>query len=324
MADRASIFQTIQVGVESTPGTSVAASKKLQSMMIEPGMKAEIQSYRAMGSKFPSLAALGKEWTEASVSGGLTYSEIVYPLSSVLNTATPTGTTAKTWVFTPATSSADTPKTFTVEQGGSIRAHKFTYGLFNSFGVKFSRESCEVSGSMLGAALTDNITMTGSPTSVELVPVLPTQVLVYLADTAAGLDGASALGRVVSVEWNISDRFGPVWALNGATTWAAFVETEPKLDVKMTMEADAEGMALITPMRAGTTKFVRIEATGAVIGGGPDTYQLTIDTACKIVDVDPFSDEDGVYAIGWSMSGFHDATWGKATSITVVNQVASL
>lgn len=323
MADRASIFQTVQIGVESTPGTAVAANKKLQSMMIEPGMKAEIQSYRAMGSKFPSLAALGKEWTEASVSGGLTYSEVIYPLSSVLGATTPTGTTAKTWVFAPATSAADTPKTFTIEQGSSERAHKFAYGLFNSFGMKFSRESCEVSGSMIAAAITDNITMTGSPTSVELVPVMPTQVLVYLADTAAGLDAASALGRAISVEWNISDRFGPVWALNGSTTWAAFVETEPKLEVKMTLEADAEGMALITNMRAGTTKFVRIEGVGAIISGA-DTYQITIDTACKIVDVDPFSDEDGVYAIGWTMNGFHDATWGKATQVTAVNTIAAL
>lgn len=324
MAERASIFQTVQIGVETTSGTSVAASKKLQSMMIEPGPKAEIQSYRSMGSKFPAIAALGKEWTEANVGGGITYSEIIYPLSSVLKAVTPTGTTAKSWVFSPATSAADTVKTFTVEQGSAERAHKFTYGLFNSMGMKFTRESAEISGSMIGAAITDGITLTATPTSIELVPVLPTQVKVYLADLQSGLAGATALARALSVEWNISDRFGPVWVLNGSTTWAAFVETEPKLEVKLLMEADTEGMALLTTMRAGSTKFVRIEAIGAQIAAGPDTYKLTIDTACKIMDVDPFSDEDGVFAIGFSMSGFHDATWGKATEVTAVNTVAAL
>jgi len=323
MADRASIFQTVQIGLETTSGTSVAANKKLQSMAIEPGPRAEIKSYRAMGSKFPSLAALGKEWTEASVGGGLTYTEIIYPLSSVLKAVTPTGTTAKTWTFSPATSAADTVKTFTVEQGSSERAHKFTYGLFTSLGMKFSRDGSDLSGDMMGSALTDGITLTSSPTSIALTPVLPTQVSVYLADTAAGLDGATALTRAISAEWNISDRFGPVWVLNGSTTWAAFVETEPKLEVKLMVEADAEGMGLLTTMRSGATKFVRIEAIGAVIAGA-DTYQLTVDTACKVTDVDPFSDEDGVFAIGWTMTGFHDSTWGKATEVVVVNEIAAL
>lgn len=323
MADRASIFQTVQIGLETTSGTSVAANKKLQSMAIEPGPRAEIKSYRAMGSKFPSLAALGKEWTEASVGGGITYTEIIYPLSSVLKAVTPTGTTAKTWTFSPATSAADTVKTFTVEQGSSERAHKFTYGLFTSLGMKFSRDGSDLSGDMMGSALTDGITLTSSPTSIALLPVLPTQVSVYLADSAAGLDGATALTRAISAEWNISDRFGPVWVLNGSTTWAAFVETEPKLEVKLMVEADAEGMGLLTTMRSGATKFVRIEAIGAVIAGA-DTYQLTVDTACKVTDVDPFSDEDGVFAIGWTMTGFHDSTWGKATEVVVVNEIAAL
>jgi hypothetical protein len=324
MAERASIFQTVQIGVETTAGVSVAASKKLQSMMIEPGPQAEIASYRAMGSKFPSLAALGKEWTEANVGGGLTYTELIYPLSSVLKAVSPTGTTVKTWTFSPATSAADTVKTFTVEQGSSERAHKFVYGLFTSLGMKFSRDGSELSGSMLGAAITDGITMTATPTTIDLIPVLPTQVKVYLADTYAGLTGATALARAMSVEWNISDRFGPVWALNGATTWAAFVETEPKLEVKLLMEADAEGMALLATMRSGATKFVRIEAVGATIGAGPDTLKLTVDTACKVTEVDPFSDEDGVFAIGWTLSGFHDGTWGKATEVVVINELATL
>jgi len=323
MPDRASIFQVVQVGVETTPGTSVAASKRLQSMTIEPGPKVDIKTYRASGSKFSSIAALGKEWTEATIGGGLTYSEIVYPLSSIVGAATPTGTTAKTWVFAPSTSAPDTAKTFTVEQGSSVRAHKYTYGLFTALGMKFSRDACEIDGSMLGSAMTDGITMTSSPTYVELVPVLPTQVSIYLADTAAGLDSATALGRAMSAEWNLSDRFGPVWVLNGSTTWAGFVETEPSLDVKLMVEADAEGMALLSTMRAGSTKFVRILAVGAEISTGVN-YTLKIDTACKVTDVDPFSDEDGVFAIGWNMKAFHDSTWGKATQITVINQVASL
>jgi len=67
---------------------------------------------------------------------------------------------------------------------------------------------------------------------------------------------------------------------------------------------------------------MRIETAGPLIDTSP--YQLTIDTACKVTNVSEFSDEDGVFAIEWEMTGVHDATWGKATSITLVNTLVSL
>lgn len=88
-------------------------------------------------------------------------------------------------------------------------------------------------------------------------------------------------------------------------------------------QADAAGMALLTNMRAGSTKFMRIKATGAQIAGA-EYYDLQIDTACKVTDVSPFEDSDGVFAIEWTMNGFYDATWTKTTEIAVVNTLATL
>ena len=51
MAEIATIFQLVQVGVETVPGTAVAATKKLASLMIEPQIKSEIQKYRGTGYK---------------------------------------------------------------------------------------------------------------------------------------------------------------------------------------------------------------------------------------------------------------------------------
>lgn len=322
MTERATIFQSVQVGVEATPGTSVAANRSLQSISIEPAIKAEVKAFRPMGNKFPTISALGKEWSESKISGQPTYDELAYLFSSLVSYAAPTGTTEKTWAFAPASNNPDTVKTFTVEQGGSVRAHKFTNGIVTGLTLGFTREEISLNGTMLGAALQDGITMTGSPTAVPLIPVLPTQVKVYLADTAAGLAGATALTRPLSVEWSLTDRFGALFVLNGSTSFVSTLEKEPKLACKLKMAANAEGMGLLAQLRNGASKFLRIEATGPVITTNP--HKLTIDTAVKVTNVSDFSDEDGVYAIEWELTGVHDATWGKAFNIGLVNTLAAL
>lgn len=324
MAEIATIFQLVQLGMEVTPGTPVAATKKLASLMIEPQIKSEIQKYRGTGYKFPAIASMAKEWVEADLSGPITYTEIVYLLASIMGSTTPTaGTTDQSWIFNIDPDGADVPQTYTVEWGDATRALEFAYGLVNSLTLSFSRDACELSGTMLGKAITDAITMTGGTTDVALIPVIPTQVSVYFADTQAGLDGASALTRVVSAEWALSDRFNPAYFLDGSTDWAAAVETEPTLGVKVKMEKDAAGMGLLTQMRAGSTKFVRIEGVGSIITGAIP-YTLTIDTACKVTGEPSFSDEDGIQCIEWDMEGFYDPTWTKATTVGVINTQATL
>lgn len=439
MTERASIFQGVQVGVETVAGTAVAATKKLQSIGIEPAIKVDVQTFRPMGNKFKTVAALGKEWVSAKLSGALTYTEIVYLLSSILGYAAPAqqgGTTAYKWTHAIDSSDPDVVKTFTVEQGGKVRAHKFTNGLVTALGLSFSRNGIEVSGEMIGKALSDDIhmstnatytltanatpptsgtftltysgqttsgiafdatavavqaalvalsnigandvevtatvaggagnlsvannvytieftndlgqqpiTLTGTftgltasgsiaiaagtvgvtPTELDLVPVLPTQIDVSLSTAQSTLGAATPLSRVLSADWNISDRFGPLFPLRSTngTGFATTIETEPNLEAKLKMEADSEGMALLTTLRAGSTTFLRILATGATIAS-IYTYQIQIDTALKVTDVSEFSDEDGVYAIEWTMVGAHDATWGKAVQVDVINTLTGL
>lgn len=325
MAERASIFSTAQIAVEATAGTNPAAGfKQLSALTIEPGVKVEVEGYRASGQKFPSIAALNKEWTESKLGGPITYSELQYLLAGLVSYALPTGVTlAKTWVFEPGLTAASVVKTYTVEQGDATRAHLFTYGQMQSLTLKFGRDGCDLDGTMIGRALSDGITKTAGATVIAPQVVMPTQVSFKLADTFAGLSGASILTRVISAQWGLADRFGPVWALDNTTYPAATVETEPKLEVKLKLQADAAGMALLANMRAGSTKFMRIQATGALI----ETtvyHSLIIDSALKVMDVTPFADEDGVFAIEWTLNGFYDSTSTKTSEVTLINLLAGL
>jgi hypothetical protein len=323
MAERSSLNQNIQIGVESTPGTPVAATKRLQSIGIEPSVSVETSQFRPIGSKFNSLSTLGKEWVEAGISGRGTYTELQYLLASVMDTPVITEIDVDaswSWVFTPSNRDSDAPKTFTVEHGSSVRADRFAYGLVTEFGMTFNRDAIEISGSMMGRALEDAITMTSSGiTSPPLVPILPTQVSVYLDDAYGDL-GDTKLTRMISGEFSLGSRFGPVWVLDAANpSFVNHIETEPDLSCTLLMQADSQGMGLLGNLREGDTKFLRIEAIGQEIGATSTEYQFTLDMAVKISDTGGFSDADGVYAIEFSGLGVNDADWGKAVEITLVN-----
>ena len=321
---RATSFQTTQIGVEVTPGTAVSANRALVATNFSPGSKVNINTFKPKGTKFPTLAILGKEWVEVKIDGTLTYDEIVYLLSSVITGVTPTGTgAAKTWVFLPNSNGPDNPKTFTVEQGSGSLAHRFTHGLVTALSLDFSRSEIAMDGSMLGKALNESVTMSAGATSLEGRVVSPTHVSYYIADTYNGLATAQPLD-VVRVSWAIQDRFNPIWVLNREKpSFSTFVESDPKIEMKVKMEASGVGLNLYQTMRNGDTRFMRIEAIGAEIDTGVNE-KLVIDTAVKVSDVSDFSDEDGLFAIEWTFTGVHDPIWGKATEITVVNEVSAL
>lgn len=326
--ERSALTQGVQVGVESTPGTNVAANKKLNSIGIGPAINMDPQRFRAQGNKFATIITPGKEWVEADLEGVGTYSEIIYILSSIIKdpgAAVQQGaTTAYKWTFAPATSAEDTVKTLTVEQGGVVRAHKFNYGIATEVELDMSRDGIELSGSMMGQRLQDAITLTPGPTSIEEKPILTTDIDVYIDPTSGAL-GTTKMLRVLNANISLGDRFNPVWVLNTANnSYVAHVEAEPSAQVTLSMEADTQGMANLPIMRAGTTQFIRIKATSPDLAGTGFPYSLTWDAACKVVEPGDFTDEDGVYAMEWTFDMVHDSGWGKAFQVDVVNKQTTL
>lgn len=346
---RSTVAQGQQIGKEVTPGTAVAATKRLGALGFSLNPSVESEARRPRGSKYASMVAVNKEWSEGDLTGTATYDEIVYALSSIFTTATvaqimdaatPTG--AYSWTFTPSSLGADNPVTYTVQEGqstGGAIAEQVSHVLVTDLDLNMSRDAVEVGGSVIGQQVQTGVTLTANPTDVaaNLVPIQPGDVCVYVSATAAGLDAAGASnpanrqGKVLSIHPSVGGRFSPVWYLNCVlSSFGAFVEApEPDFTVDYTVEADAAGMAWLANFRAGTTQFVRIEALGPVIyaGNGSTTqqrYTFRWDFAVKCLEPGEKSDEDGVYAISPVLQVVHDPTWGKATQVTVINKTAAL
>jgi hypothetical protein len=330
MAENLTIAQGVQIGKETTSGTGVAASKYLTSIDIQPSVKASAKGFRPIGRKFATLAAVsGKDWTQAKiVSEQLTFGELPYLLCSGIKTATPSADTTlgKLWTFTSSLSAEDTPNTFTVEVGSASRAGKFAYGLVTDLGFTFARDNVKVDGSMLGQKWEDGITLTSTPAAADAtpVPILGSQVSLYIGTSWANLAAASALTRGFAFSWNMTEHWSPIWAANAAnTSFAAHAERAPKIEVKLTLMADAVGMGPLTNLRAGSTTWLRANAVGAEIESGKP-YLFQLDGCYNVIGMGDFADEEGVRVVQWTLEPVYDTVATKTLEFQVRNKLAAL
>ena len=103
MPERATAVQAAQIGVETTAGTAVTASKRLLSVGFKQGIKVDTKAEMSQGFKLPTAVSIGKDWTEGTFDGYAGYNDLAYLLSSVLLDVTPSGAGVdKTWSFIPA------------------------------------------------------------------------------------------------------------------------------------------------------------------------------------------------------------------------------
>lgn len=303
MAERASVFERVQLGVETTEGTAVAANRYLPSLGVVANVDIPTTRKRPAGGKLDALVVPGKEMVRANLTGGDTYDEMAYLLSSLIAYAAPAqegSTTAYTQAAGIAQSAPDTIKSYTIEKGSSVRAEKFSGAVVTSLQIEGTAETLSVSGTAIGKALTDGITLTTSPTSIPLVPILPTDVSVYLDDDHGDI-GTTKLTRDMKWVVNIGNRFGPVKTVDAdEPSYSARVELAPDATVVLTLVKDAVGMGLLDTLRSGGTKYLRVEAISDIEAGTSIPHRLALDFALQFEAMGDEADNEGVLVNDWT------------------------
>jgi hypothetical protein len=97
--------------------------------------------------------------------------------------------------------------------------------------------------------------------------------------------------------------------------------------MELQAEADTAGMAFLTAVRAGATKYIRLEAISTVLAGAATAfYKVWIDGAMKVNSVGGFDDAEGVRVVNWTLGAVADSTFSTTafTRVTVVNTLAAL
>jgi hypothetical protein len=330
LPENATVAQGVQIGKETTPGTGVTGSKLLQYTSFDLDPQIETVEFRPMGSKIAGTILPAKDYTNLAITGQGSYQELPYILSSLLVDATPTtvDTSGKQWLYEPTNRTENTKARYTIEQGSVTRAGKCTFGAVTSAEVTLNRSSgFSLTGSGWGQQYQDNITLTGSPTTVTEAPILPTHLNVYV-NSSFGTIGTTKLTRDFNAVWRCNDVANQVWPINSANaSFVADVETVPTVEIELQAEADTQGMAFLTNIRAGTTVYVRLEAISTVLAGAASAfYKVWFDMAGKVKELPGFDDADGVKVVNWSIGAVADSGFSATafSRVTVVNTLTAL
>lgn len=326
MPERSFRTQGTQLGVEVTSGTSVSANKKMLSIDFALGGQGETQQFIPQGNKFATVVAPTREWSTFALSGRPTFDELMYIFAGIMRapTSSVTGTTGQQHVFDMDPDGVDAVKTFTIEKGDAVRAHKASYCMINDLTLTMNRNEFTLAGNGFGQRISDNITLTATPTVLPQVPVLNTLFDVYV-DATRGALGTTKMTRAFNAVFSLGNRFGQIWPMNSTlTSYGAHIEALPTATLTLTLAADATGMAYLTDFRDGDSLYVQIKNTSAVvIGAGPAVYSLTMNFAGKINALQPFEDQDGLYAITFPLSLIDDGA-GAPVTATLVNATSAL
>lgn len=331
MPRRSSLGNVTQIRKETVLGTDpTTGTKAMRSMGIQIAPAADITLFRAATGLFPSVAALGREWSTADIPDSpALYDEIIYPLNSVMQTGTITtpagGTNSRQHAITMPTAGGVTPVSYTVEYGnaGASAAEKVVGFVVNDYHINISRAGVIAGGAGFGKLYTGGQTLTGSPTALPNVPVLATNVDVFVDSTFAGL-GTTKLTADFVANLSITNRWGQIWPLNSAlTSWDDVVETEPTVGLELQLENNSAGQAFLTKMRASTISCVRVIATSTGFIETTIPWKLQIDFVGVVGAAPTVGDADGLYVLTVPLSAFSNGT-NPPLTVTVVNSTVAL
>jgi hypothetical protein len=332
MADAITLTRATQLGIESTHGTKVAATKTLQMLALEMGPNLDFKIFDGMARRFTVASAINKNMTVGKLAGKLNFTEIVYPLSSIWGAPTITtpggGTISRKWLWTPPLSGVIDPKSLTYENGDANRAERFGYGICPMVSMELVREGdCQFESVVWGQDMVDPFTLTAALSPVPQIPIVGKYISIYADNTSGGLGGTKLL-RVFNAKFGYADAWNVIWPMDRAqTSFATHIDgATPKPTLVLSVMADVAGWGLYADALANTTKYIRLEAIGPIIEAAiPYTYN--IDMAVRITDVGTLKNGAGdIVMFDLTCTIIEDSAWGSGTAISayVINTQTAL
>lgn len=282
-------------------GGSIFARRLEDGITMNPGA-ATVQSFAFSGTGLVRLRWKGQETTDIDVatvtSGSLQTALRALPGINSSTELTVTG--------------AGTPFTITFGNGAA--------GPFKGFPQPLL-ELRTISGSpVVSMAMTTRGGYTDFPGQV----ILPRHVELFLTPTLSLLS-SSKLSNVFSTGLSMANKNGPVYNLDRSEdSWFDYAEAS-NLDVKFGLiaEANAPAMQFLSQARGDTIMFLRILATGPLIGASAFPHRLQIDCPVKVSNFGPFSENQDVYAFEYELVGVQDDATNTNLVLTLDNGVSA-
>lgn len=323
-------FRKWQFGVESTAGTPVAATYN-PLVQGHPTPEVTWEDIPHDANQFESKilpVKTGEQW-QMPLTGAALFNTLPFWFLGLLKGGvTPTGSTAKTWTFTPSQTTDDLD-TYTAEYGSNIHAWRGSFVVLRSLELTMPETggmwtlAVDATGNSFGS---NTFTSSGSVTlDTSPSPLLGAFTKVYIDDAAGSIGGTQVTGALrkgsVKIEQVVDYKI-----LDGdGFAYDAVGRGERMTDVTLSFEqTTASRNEVLQYLKNHVTvpamRYVRLQILGNVISGGQERVTLDLPGTWKTFGFEEIG-QNIVYTLTGRVK--YDATLGYGLKATVVNSKAS-
>ncbi len=317
---RSTVFNRMQLGMETTPGVVVAATRRpAMGLRWQPNIPVNV--YRPDGWRYSIESPVQKEYATADMpEQPINFSDLTYWLSSIMHVAAVAGT----WVFAHDPFNPQAIQTYTIERGTGTSGEKVAYAICNSLNFRWTKEVASMSGSLFGQIMATGQTLaTSGVTENTKALAIPGKNTIKIGTTVGGI--AKIAQGVLEAGFNIGGVYSPNFYLDETDRNFGDVKADaPTVSANLVVKSNSAAWGYLSNLRASDKLFCQIQSFGNLgPNSGADPYELKILFPFQF-DQQGFTDTNGLETNTLTMRPIYDTTQGYAFQITLVNTMATL
>lgn len=327
-------LRRIQVGLESTHGTLVAADTILLGALQYTDQRT---FHQPEDEERNSLALVHRstELTKATAlqfTGALTFEQALQFLSmgvkGGISPTTPTnGVLTRDWTFTPSLTADNAHDSFTFEYGDDQQEYECGYVMAEQLEFTFAMgEVGQLSATLFGQS-TAKSTFTGSITVPTVEDVVSQTVQMYKDSSWANLGTTELTGTLANAVIRLPTGLSMARYASGSTEFTTHGIAKRACEVELTVRHNNSGEALYDDYVAQNLIFIRLEATGSEIEQVTPTYDklFRFDGAIRLSEPPQFfEDYNGFNTVMLRGRTYEDPTSNNDFSFMVRNTVTGI
>ena len=327
-------LRKLQIGVEATAGTSVAATAILR-------MTGTLEDARTL--VFPEeqvglLTPTDRQYTSAylgklAMEGEVTYEQLPYILNASINTDTAAAQdgTGSDYIrtYTFPTTAKNTIFTYTIEGGDDSGEEEMDYCYVSDFTLSGRyQEAWTVSANWQGQNIVPStFTALGSTTIVPVSEALFGLTKFYVDDSTGTIGTTQVALTLFEATLKVTSGWIPKFTADGALDFTFLENTGFSGTLDVTYEHNATAIAEKVKWRAGTARLVKLLIEGPTVATPGTTYSkktIIANLPGRWEKFDAIGDIDGNDVVKGTFRIGYDVDYGSAGSIIVVNELAAM
>ncbi len=327
----------IQLGRESTPGQSVAATT------VWRGVGGNLKEHREMvdvpeqiGIAIPSNRSyFGRSHGALSMAATpATFEQLMHILEagikSVGTGAADGAGSGKIYAYPMGHSTINTIKTYTLETGDNQQAEEMEYSFVESFTLSGERgQAVMVSADWVGRQVS-NATFTSALSIPTVEEVIANKAYFYIDEPGGTIGTTQVTGTLLSWELSVTTGWRAKWVMDKNQYEFDFIYFDPdtfSAEFSATFEHNATTVAEKDKWRSNTGRLIRLTMFGSEFATAGTSYSnkaLRLDMATRWTDFAALDSDEGNSVINVTGKVGYDSVAAKSLEITVVNELASV